>query len=467
MKKTYKIILLSALIALGSFSSCSDDFLDQTPAASIDSSSALLSDNDVLTALYGAYAGLATTNLYGLNLPVLDEMLADNIYVSSSNSGYFTTISNYSFLYTASEITGIWSGAYDVIKRTNSVINSNPTITSQTDVDQYKGEAYALRALMNFVLVTHFARPYTDDPSGAGIPIVLQEDYNAQPARNTVEEVYSQILSDLDKAYELITEETDPVRFSKYAVRALQAKVNLFKGDYALALQYSEEVISDSGHELLPYNSVEAYWSDAVAGTGYSESLFEVSATQTENLGVNELAYYYVQDGYGQNVAAKSLYQLYPSSDVRRKLILVGARGSDNPAYFVNKYPHISGDIDDKVVLRVSDIYLIAAESAYRTGDESSARTYLNELVAQRDPSLVYTSAGDQLLQDILKERRKELAFEGDRLPTLNRLKMDITGRQKSPSSILYSDYRRVFPIPRTELTANPNITQNSGWPSK
>jgi len=467
MKNNYKILVLAGLLSLGTLSSCKDEFLDETPSTSITAADAFNTDNDVLSALRGAYAGLASENLYGTFLPIMGDMLADNLYVATSNSGYFGGFSSYNFLNNNADITGIWSGAYDVINRTNAIINSNPTVTDEAAVNQYKGEAYAIRALMYFELVRHFARPYTEtaDASHLGVPIVLTPfDYNALPARNTVAEVYAQILSDLDKAYTMITLEPGNTRISKYAARALAAEVNLYKNDNALALQYAEEVITASGVELLPYGSVLAYWAETDAEKLGVESLFEVSATQTENLGVDELGYYFNQEGYGQNLATPSLFSAYSDTDIRKQLITVGTRRGDTPAYIVTKYDAVSGDIDDKVIIRISEVYLIAAEAAYRMGNEPAALTYLNTLVAQREPGKEYASSGTQLFNDIILERRKELAFEGDRFATLNRLKLDITDRRRNPTSVPYTSDIRVLPIPRNEITANANIVQNPGW---
>ena len=91
-----------------------------------------------------------------------------------------------------------------------------------------------------------------------------------------------------------------------------------------------------------------------------------------------------------------------------------------------------------------------------------------------RDPSFAgYSSTGAQLLQDIVTERRKELAFEGDRLYDLNRLKWDINrvavnAGSLSPKvlAIPYTDYRRISPIALSETQANPGIKaqQNPGY---
>ncbi|MGY0039641.1 RagB/SusD family nutrient uptake outer membrane protein [Pedobacter sp. NJ-S-72] len=118
-------------------------------------------------------------------------------------------------------------------------------------------------------------------------------------------------------------------------------------------------------------------------------------------------------------------------------------------------------------MIRVSDVYLIAAEAAKGASNEPLALTYLNKLVSERDPGLIYASAGSQLLDDIITERRKELAFEGDRLHTLNRLRRDIKRSNVFPTAAMnipYTDFRRIGPIPQTETNNNPNISQNPGY---
>ena len=100
---------------------------------------------------------------------------------------------------------------------------------------------------------------------------------------------------------------------------------------------------------------------------------------------------------------------------------------------------------------------------------------YLNALMAKRDPAGVpYSSAGAELFNDVVLERRKELAFEGDRLYDMNRLQLAIN-RIANPGalpissndlSVSFPDYRRIAPIPQNEINANPKIAsqQNPGY---
>ncbi|WP_443943686.1 RagB/SusD family nutrient uptake outer membrane protein [Pedobacter sp. AW1-32] len=470
MKKTfYKQILLGGLLSLSVLSSCKDEFLEQKPYTSQATADAVGTEKDMLVALGGAYQGLRNASNFGRNIPVIGDVAGDNVFVSISNSGRYTTFNAYSFTVASSEYAGIWSTLYTTILRANNIINA--TLASSTTVNQYKGEAYALRALCYFELLQHFARPYTDLPNGPGVPLVLVYDTSLRPSRSTTAAVYSQIQSDLDQAYGLITSYRGTAYISKYAARAIAAKVALFKGDYSTALTYAQDVISNSGFTLVPMTDLVAYWANPASQTSTKiETLFEVVSDATYNLGTDELAYMYSQAGYGDLLAAPALYNLYNSTDVRRSLITVGSRASaENPAYIVTKFKAVSGDRDDKKVIRLSDVYLIAAEAAHSqsTPNDVLALSYLNGLVSKRDNALVYASTGTQLLEDIITERRKELAFEGDRLHTLNRLKRDIARSSAFPTAaqtILYSNFRRIGPIPQDELNANPNMTQNTGY---
>ena len=117
-------------------------------------------------------------------------------------------------------------------------------------------------------------------------------------------------------------------------------------------------------------------------------------------------------------------------------------------------------------------MYLIAAEAAYHTGN-AAAKQYLNAVATQRDPDFAgYNSTGAALLEDILLERRKELAFEGHRYWDLARYNRDVERVNLEdnytgvPLVIEADNFRRILPIPQSELDANPNIRdqQNPGY---
>ena len=465
-----KIAIITGLISITALGSCKKDFLNLKPYDSVTASEALKTESDLLVASRGMYSGLRNVDIYGRTIPVIGDLMADNIYISGKNSGRYTAQSNYSVTVTNAEISNNWTASYNVILRANNIINS--TLPSSVNVDQYKGEAYAVRALTYFNLVRVFAKPYSDDPSGPGVPLVLKYDRDSKPSRNTVAEVYTQILADLDQAYTLMTKYSGSSAFSKFAARGLAAKVNLYKGDNTKALALANEVISTSGFTVTSTANYAAYWGSPTPNSSANklETLFEVSSDNIANLGTDALAYIYSQAGYGDMLASPVLNGLYSATDVRKGLIIPGTR-ANVASLFVNKYPNTqnASDKDDTKVLRMSEVYLIAAEAAARLGgtNEVEALSKLNYLVSRRDPSLIYVSTGAQLINDILTERRKELAFEGDRYFDLTRLKLDVVRSTNYPATartIPYTDSRRIAPIPQVERDVNPAVVQNAGY---
>lgn len=463
----YKIILVLTFIGL--FGSCKKDFLELNPPTSLTPGQALASEADLLVALRGAYAGLRGVDFYGRTIPVLGDILADNSYQHSLNTNRYTLYNNYTFNTTDGNALGIWNSAYSVILRTNNIINAS--VGASANIDQYKGEAYAIRALSYFTLIRYFARPYTDNPAGMGVPITTTYDPDAKPARSTTADVYALILADLTKAYTLMTKFTNSSQFSKYAARGLQAKVYLTMGDKTNAKTAALDVINNSGFTSLTTANHASYWANGAIRTDKLETLFEVSSDAVANLAFDALSYIYSQAGnYGDLVVSDDFYPAFEATDVRMALYPVVPRPANPPGASiptVNKYPVISGDLSDTKVLRLSEMYLIAAEASL-PADEAGALTYVNYITSRRGATAI-ASTGAQLYEDVITERRKELAFEGDRYMDLMRLKRDVVRSTNYPSAarnVPYSNFRRILPIPQTELDANPNIRnqQNPGF---
>ncbi len=458
------LLLIGSLFALGS---CQSSFLDLKPYDSLPVQDAIKTENDMNSAVNGMYSGLRSSFLYGRTVPFVGDLLADNVYISSSNSGRYITQNTYMVNAQNADLLSTWSQAYAVILRANNIINS--TLTSSATVEQYKGEAMAIRALMNWEMVKMFAKPYSVDPTAPGIPLVMTYDVTLRPARNTVKEVYDQINKDLTQAFGMMTVTKNSSYITKYAARAIQAKVYLYQKDYANALTAAQDVIKNGGYTLTTAANLNAYWNNPTPVSTKVETIFEVSADGVANAGFDALANMYNQSGYGDGLATTDLYNLYADTDARKALIVKGKRAGVD-ALIINKYQNVqnTSDKDDIKVIRYADVLLIAAEASARTGNATDALALLNQLAQRRDPSFKgYTSSGDALINDIITERRKELAFEGDRFNDLNRLGIDVKRNDQYPSSarsIAFSDNRRIAPIPQSELDANPAIKQNAGY---
>jgi hypothetical protein len=485
--KLYNKFLITSLIIIG-FTSCKKSFYDLKPYDALPVNGAIKTDADLNVMVNGMYASLRNVDLYGRTLPVKGDLAADNVYLRTGNSGRYLVFRDYNATVANTEANNVWAAAYSTIKNANLIINSS--LASTETVDELKGEAYAVRALMYFELVRNFAHPYTVAPNDPGVPIVTSFDQSSLPGRNTVKEVYTQIISDLTKAYSMITLNQGDVLpitatntsrtmtsefISKYAAKGLLAKVYLTMGDWANAKDAALDVVNNSGFTLVSAANYQGYWADPSARTDKVETLFEVSSDATANLSSNSLSAFYQQPpiGYGDLWITNDLVNLYSSTDVRTNVIIpMDANGVT--VYVNNKYSNTANpaDKDDTKVLRFADVVLILAEAYANLGDETNALYWLNQVAQTRDPSFSgYTSSGDQLKSDIITERRKELAFEGDRYWDLMRLNLPITGHLKNqnpymPFPIPVTEPRRIFPIPQAEVDVNPNIRgqQNPGY---
>jgi hypothetical protein len=458
------------LVAAGSIlTSCSKSFVSKAPLASLTDTEALSSPAVLTSALQGVYAELRGVDQYGRDWPVIGDLMADNTFLEARNSGRYL----YQFGYTVPTTDGVtlseWSNSYNGILDANRIIDANVT-----GADDTKAVAYALRALIYFKLVTIWANPYTVDSSAPGVPLVLHYDVTALPDRSSVGTVYNQIVSDLKTALVSAPAYSNSVNFSQYAIEGLLAKVYMYMGDYTDALAAAQDVINNSGFTIVTASNFLSFWADPGIHTDAVEVMFEEDCDAINNNGFDDLGGIYI-NGYQDLYCSIQLANLFTQTDVRFGLLIYAKEKGGSLAYLVNKYPNAEqSDRDNPKVIRISEVYLIAAECANRLGQDPQAQTYVNDVAMARDPNFTgYTDVTTALLADIVQERRKELAFEGDRLFDMNRLGLPIN-RASNPGAapsgdgltISYPSDLRIAPIPEQEILRNPTIAsqQNPGY---
>jgi hypothetical protein len=464
--KIHSFIALAMALTLGA---CSKSFVTKTPADDVSTTDALNTPTILQSALNGAYAEIRNVDQYGRDWPVIGDLMADNTFVDANNSGRYITQFAYQVPVTDQVPQDMWAESYTGILRCNQIIDA-----PVTGADDIKAQAYALRALIYWKLVTTYANPYTVDTTALGVPLVLHYNPTLLPARNTVGTVYGQIVSDLTTAVKTAPAYDNSAFLSKYAVEGLLSRVFLYEAKYDSALARATDVINKGPFALVDINGFNAFWANPAVKTDAVEVMFEVDCDPVNNNGFDDLGGIYIH-GYDDIYCSSQLAALYSPSDIRGSLLLQGTihNGSAN-AYYVNKYPNAgSTDRDNIKVIRLSEVYLIAAEAAARKGQTTAAQGYLNALMAVRDPSITYSDAGAALINDIVLERRKELAFEGDRLFDMNRLGLPInrganagSAAQGDGLSIPYPNTQRIAPIPLQEILRNPSLTnqQNPGY---
>ncbi|MDN5200067.1 RagB/SusD family nutrient uptake outer membrane protein [Fulvivirgaceae bacterium BMA10] len=446
--------------------SCSEDFLELTPQQSVATENALITLDDFRAAITGVYDGLSSSNYYGRYFVLVPDVMSDNVKQNAS-ANRAKEWAEYSGNATDFIPRNMWNQMYDVINRANNIINSTVELAPavKAEQDQIIGEAYALRALVHHDLVRIYAQTFnfTSGAAHPGIPIVTEFDQFAEPSRNTVNEVYNQIVSDLTTAISMMNADRgSSTILSKLAVQGLLARVHLYRQDWANAEQLATEAINGSSGLTSNAEYVNAW----MAGTP-PDAMFEIAMTSTDNRGSDALGRMYITEGYGDYLPSNDVISLIPVGDVREQLF----KGDPNLSGIygpvrVNKFPSTTGE-DNTPVLRLSEIYLIRAEARANLNNDTGAQSDLNA-IRQRGLSTAadVTATGQALIDEILLERRIELMFEGHRLWDLMRNEMNVIRNQCSSiiCEINYPDNRFILPIPADEINANPNIKQNDGY---
>lgn len=495
---------MGCAILAASLSSCVNDWLDVAPSDGTDADAALTSSSDLDAARTGMYKALkgnsSLVDYYGQQFFVYGDVHAGDDYqynnLGGSNRASFYYDMNYQ---TASEFntnTVSWQSPYVVIGRANRIIAAaeggklSDAVEAKAKIEQYAAESKVLRALAHFDLVRIYGKPYTEDQGASlGVPLVTEVlESNAKPARSTVAEVYTQVVKDLTEAISsnALATETEPGYVSVWGAKAILSRVYLNMGDYANALSVAEDIIKNSGAALWTRDQYLKAWD---AGTpNESEFLFRLNVSgSTDNNDLNGIGNLQGRDGYKEMVATKKFVDMLSAdaNDVRNDMFLPATADKEVAAFgtnkvYLNKLRGQGGNLRNVTIIpiiRLSEVYLTAAECAFRTNDKAKAVEYLNDLVKNRTTSAsALATESDITLDRILIERRKELIGEGQRYFDALRNNETITrytseadkGWHKTLSKEAQSfdrDYfKAIAAIPQAEINANPNIKQNTGY---
>lgn len=506
LKSIYKVMGCAILAA--SLSSCVNDWLDVAPSDGTDADAALTSSSDLAAARTGMYKALkgnsSLVDYYGQQFFVYGDVHAGDDYqynnLGGSNRASFYYDMNYQ---TASEFTSstsssnvAWKSPYIVIGRANRIIAAaeggalSDAAEAKATIDQYAAEAKVLRALAHFDLVRIYGKPYTEDQGASlGVPLVTEVlESNAKPARSTVAEVYTQVVKDLTEAISsnALATETEPGYVSVWGAKAILSRVYLNMGDYANALSVAEDIIKNSGAALWTRDQYFKAWDASTPNE--SEFLFRLNvAGSTDSNDLNGIGNLQQREGYKEMVATKKFVDMLTSDpeDVRNEMFLPATAAKEVATYgtnkvYLNKLRGQGGNLRNVTIvpiIRLSEVYLTAAECAFRNNDKTKAVEYLNDLVKNRTTTEASLATVDNItLERILIERRKELIGEGQRYfdalcnnETITRYTSEADkGWHKTLSKDAQSfdrDYfKAIAAIPQAEINANPNIKQNTGY---
>ncbi|MCO4294564.1 RagB/SusD family nutrient uptake outer membrane protein [Solitalea sp. MAHUQ-68] len=441
MKRNYINLILTAAALLG-LASC-QNFLDVKPEDQLLEQTVFSNKQGVNLALNGLYTRMAGGSLYGENLTLSTVEVLGQRYNLNSLNGAFYPASQYA--YAESSVTGrtgaIWNEAYATIMNINHFLKNldvNPNLIDAKTDSIYRGEVIAMRAMLHFDVLRLFGPRYsTADSTQISIPYYDKVENVARPLL-PANEVMKNIVTDLNTAEKLL--KSDPVitagvmstttstdmmmnrnyRFNYFAVKALQARVNLYRGDKALALAAAKIVIQDASK--FPWttfaNSNEKVNPDRIFST---EMILGAFTTQLYSAH-NRLFLETLEDNTILAPTDKILKSVFEIDDSGAG---VGARDyrlrlnweqpsstSTKPYRTFSKYADISkktlGFRNTIPLLKISEMYYIAAECE---SDQNQALTYLNTVRTNR--GLDALTSAPNLQNELLKEYKKEFYGEG------------------------------------------------------
>ena len=419
------------------------------------------------------------------------------------------------FLASDDYTTGIWAGHYGAIKNYNIAIEQCDLVEDEAlkaDANVLKGIALFCRASSYLTLARHFSADY--EPATAAtelaVPLILVYDQLEKPVRATLQEVYDQIIADLDEAEALLSEAgtinlngtavnlagaPKSLAPTVDAVKALKARYYLDVHEYELAAESAMDVIdSEAGYALS--SSLEEMNKEFMTDEG-NESIIRLYATKTEGA-VGCTIYTSVQstDAEGKFfqpmfIPSQTLVNAYENSDLRKQVWFpvdmypVKVQGTlYNGITMFTKYignPTLQqGNNEDGAhfckPLMIAEMYLIAAEAYAQSGNEGDAAAIIGELRAAR-------KAGDMTgdVMDVIKgEWLRETVGDGQRINCIKRWGDGLPARpaQKAAENIVMNtpaseftarevaadSHTLVWPIPSYEIKISPALIQNPGY---
>jgi len=484
--------------------------LDVEPKQSIDANTALTSRDGINAAIVSVYSKLKSARLYGRDNIAFPEALGDNGYATNKSGRLLPEANN---VFRAHFGDNPWQNSYFGINEINLILEAIPALdvtpaVSTSERNGWEGAMYFLRALYHFDIVKAYAYmpgAVVASQDKGGVPIMLKGVKTAGdailtlPARAPIADVYNQIVADLEQANAKLPNSLGNVIFAnKFAAQALLSRVHLYRKDYTQAKRWADSCIANVGLRLATTGTYVSQWRVAT----HVETLFQVGYTVNgENIGVNESLQTSfttltapgntaVTGGFGDLVPSISLLNdlgitlqggnnrdtfltrnavvASRTVDVRNQLYEPGTTGRGKSYVECTKFLGKNGfiNLDNVPVIRVAEVYLNRAEAMSTPGspvlNESAALSDLNRVASNRGlPDFALT--GVALYNEVIRQRRIELAFEGHRFWDLKRLGRDIL---KGPlyNDVQFTDVRILAPLPQRELDGNKNLVQNTGY---
>lgn len=444
--KKLNILLISLVCILGV--SC-DDFLDIKPVGKIIPTT----QADFRGVLTNAYLlspfDRRYTSVRGDELSLKKDAYGDYLYYLNQYTWQDESL-------TGSDVSFAWQAYYSSILGANQVIldGVDATEVDKDSFNQLQGEAYLLRAYMHFCLVNNYADVYSaENLDKKAIPLSIQIDIWHDYRRNTINEVYTQILSDIDEGIKLLSVDEQSkglnYRFSKISAYGLASRVHLYMSDWDNAVKYAKMALSINS-SLTNYNDA-----DVIMPFQFDSRENILAMEKIMHRTFNKRFY----------ISSKLENQYDKDNDLRFVNYFDGSTAGEYKL-------KIGSDLKYKVSMRTAEFYLTVAEGQSKSsaGDLVEAKKYLKDLLVTRlKPALYTTEAAvidamtkEQFIVKVSEERMKELAGQGFRWFDLRRngkpeIKKTFDGKDYTLSN---NDPRYIIPFPIQAVSNNPNLKE-------
>lgn len=458
-----KIVIVTLSLIFGVTISCSLD-PDLTDRAEI----GIENDEVLVDYINGAYHDMKIRHYWGRNMQVYGEVRADNVY-SNGASGRFVTQSRMSTLSTNMRVGNTFSAIYGTVAYANIIIalNLDELEGDQANMEHILGEAYLIRALTHFDLLRLFGQQYIDGGDNLGISYI--KEYKAddiQIPRGTVEDNLKDIYADITESIKHFKNGAASKRTSVktnltiYAAYALESRVGIYFKDYAKVLEHADDIIG--AFQVTPQADFVPYWA---LQNPPPASIFELANNSTD--ATDGMSNIYRGDSFGDLVLYDDLLNDigFDSGDVRASTDMIDY---DEKGVFRNmgKYPSVGSHLgeDNAKVFRYEEVVLNVAEALLETGDAPGSLQLLDEITSNRGAQ----DYAEATLENILKERRKELLFEGFRFFDLQRMGLDIPEvdptKPNNHGHVKSGSTNMTLPLPQKEIDQNKKTTQNPDY---
>lgn len=454
-KSIYIILTLSLMV------SC-EDFLEvQEPLDQIESTKIFddeITANAAVTTLYGKLRDEVLLTGKSEGLGVILGVYSDEMDYFGFGGEPLDYIYQHNVFPNDLTVENLWNNSYSLIYMANAVlegVNESDVLNVETK-NQLRGEALFIRTLTYFYLVNLFGDiPY---------PRSTNYETNSTIAKTLVSDVYINILADLNEAKTLLGNDYisgERVRANNMVVSALLARVYLYLEQWDLA---------ESEASILINNPSMFSLESEVENEFLKESTSAILQFKPKMDGQNtlEASTFIFTSGPPPLVSLNpDLIETMELDDLRKEYWIGEISDASQTWYFPNKYKYrinTGTSLEYSIVFRLSEQYLIRAESRARLGDFIGALQDLN--MVRNRAGLVNSEATNEneIIDAIIMERYHELFSEyGHRWFDIKRL--GLANEILAPIKTGWMTTHVILPIPETELMMNPNLNpQNPGY---